>query len=119
MISHSLEQAAIASGLVHKLTAYEDGLRALLQNWDSELYRQLSDRFDEMQMEAALLPGLAASWTELLITRVDLAHALWTLTTPTRINGKVVAFHARHRLLIEEVRSKCREYGARAERVRS
>jgi hypothetical protein len=118
MISHSPEQAAIACGLARKLTAYEDGLRDLLLRWDPELYRQLSDRFDEMQMEAALLPGLAASWTELLITRVDLAHALWTLTTPSRINGKVVAFHARHKVLIEEVRSKCREYVTAAECAR-
>ena len=118
MTSHSPEQAAIASELVRQLTEYEDGLRELLQRrWDPELYRALSDRFDDMQMHATLLPKLAASWTELLITRVDLAHALWTQTSPSRVNGKVVAYHARHKVLLEEVRRKCREYIAKGERL--
>ncbi|GAB3772329.1 hypothetical protein GCM10028796_42760 [Ramlibacter monticola] len=118
MISHSPEQAAIASDLARRLTAYEDGLRELLQRrWDPELYRELSDRFDEMQMQATLLPKLGVSWTELLITRVDLTHALWSLSSPSRMNGKVVAFHARHKVLIEEVRRKCLEYVAKGERV--
>ena len=118
MMSHSPEQAAIASELVRQLTAYEDGMRELLQRlWDPDLYRQLSDRFDEMQMHATLLPKLAGSWTELLITRVDLTHALWTLTSPSRMNGKVVAFHAKHKVLIEEVRRKCGEYIAKGERL--
>lgn len=111
MLSHSLEQVAIASELLRKLDEYEFALRELLlRRWDPELYRRLSDSFDEMQMEASLLPRLSSSWTELLITRVDLTHALWSNTAPSRINGKVVAFHARHNVLIEEVRRKCREY---------
>ena len=118
MTSHSPEQATIASELARQLTAYEDGLRDLLQGrWDPELYRALSDRFDAMQMQATLLPKLAASWTELLITRVELTHALWALSSPTRLNGKVVAYHARHKVLIEEVRRKCREYVAKGERL--
>jgi len=118
MMSHSPEQAAIASELVRQLTVYEDGLRELLQRrWDPQLYRQLSDGFDQMQMLATLLPKLGACWTELLITRVDLTHALWALSSPSRINGKVVAFHARHKVLIEDVRRKCLEYVAQGEHV--
>ncbi|HET8744496.1 MAG TPA: hypothetical protein VFM98_02750 [Ramlibacter sp.] len=117
MFSHSPEQAAIARQIAQELTAYEDGLRELLlRRWDPELYRALSDRFDRMQMQATLLPKLGASWTELLISRVDLMHALWTLSSPSRINGKVVAFHAKHTVLVEEVRRKCHEYVAK-ERV--
>lgn len=85
--------------------------------WDSALYRQLSDQFDRMQMAATLLPKLTASWTELLITRVDLTHALWCLSAPSRINGRVVAFHARHKVLIDEVRRKCNEYIAKGKRT--
>lgn len=118
MLSHSPEQAAIASELQRQLTAYEDGLRELLQrHWDPGLYRRLSDLFDAMQMQATLLPKLAACWTELLITRVDLMHALWTPPLPSRMNGKVVAFHAKHKVLIEEVRRKCGEYVAKGERL--
>jgi len=119
MISHSPEQAAIATELVRQLTAYEEALEELLQRrWEPELYRDLCDLFDTIQMQATMLPKLAGSWTELLITRVDLTHALWTLSSPSRMNGKVVAYHARHAVLIEEVRRKCREYiakGARAQ----
>jgi hypothetical protein len=120
MISHSPEQAATASELVAELTEYEGGLRnLLLQRWDPELYRHLSDQFDQMQMQATLLPRLAAGWSELLITRIDLMHALWALTSPTRCNGKVVALHARHKVLIEEVRGKCLHYVAKGERVQA
>lgn len=118
MISHSPEQAAIACELARQLTEYEDGLRELLlRRWEPELYRRLSDLFDEMQMKAMLLPQLAAPWTELLITRVDLLHALWTPSTPNRVNGKVVAFHARHKVLIDEVRRKCGDYVANGGRA--
>lgn len=111
MHSHSPEQAAIARQLSQELRTYDDKLRELLQRrWDPELYRELSDRFDDMQMQAQLLPALAASWTDLLISRVDLTHALWMLSAPSRINGRVVAYHAQHRVLIEEVRGKCQAY---------
>jgi hypothetical protein len=118
MMSHSPEQAAIASELVRQLDRYEDGLRELLQRrWDPDLYRQLSDLFDQMQMHAMSLPTLGVCWTELIISRVDLTQALWSVSSPSRINGKVVALHAKHRVLIDDVRRKCREYVARGERL--
>jgi hypothetical protein len=120
MISHSPEQAAIADELDQQLVGYEAGLRELLQRrWDPELYRRLSDQFDSMQRKATLLPKVATAWTELLITRVDLAHAMWAVRAPSRINGKVVAFHARHTALITDVRRRCQEYVARAARARA
>ena len=109
--SHSPEQAAVASQLRAELTDYEAGLGRLLERrWDPELYRTLSDQFDRIQMYTQSLPRLAATWSELLISRVDLMHALWTVRAPTRINGRVVAFHARHKMRIEEARAKCAEY---------
>jgi DNA-binding GntR family transcriptional regulator len=111
--SHSPEQRAIASQLATALCAYEQGLERLLQRgWDADLYRSLSDQFDSMQMRAAALPVLAASWSELLITRVELTHALWSQRAPTRIDGRVIALHAQHRQAIGEVLRGCREYGA-------
>lgn len=115
MDSHSPEQAAIASQLASELRSYDGKLRELLQRrWDPDLYRELSDQFDRMQMQAQSLPQLSASWTELLISRVELTHALWTLTAPSRINGRVVAHHAHHCLLIGEVMRKCQDYLARS-----
>jgi hypothetical protein len=110
-ISHSPEQIAIAQQIIEELGAYQSGLRGLIERrWDPELYRDLSDRFDRIQMYAEALPQLAGIWTELLITRVELTHALWTVRAPTRINGRVVAFHARHSVLISEMRASCAEY---------
>jgi hypothetical protein len=120
MISHSPEQAAIASDLAQALAEYEAGLRDLLQRrWDPDLYRYLSDQFDRMQMQAMLLPKLTSTWSELLISRVDLTHALWACSSPSRINGKVVALHAKHRVLIEEMRDKCEEYIAQHREARA
>jgi hypothetical protein len=109
--SHSPEQAAIASQLADELESYAQGLHELLERrWDPDLYRQLSDQFDRMQMFAQALPRIATSWTELLITRVELTHALWSLRAPSRMNGRVVALHAKHEECIREIRGKCRRY---------
>lgn len=111
--SHSPEQRVIATQLASELFTYDGGLEQLLQRgWDAELYRELSDRFDRMQMWAAALPRLGGTWSELLISRVELTHALWAHRAPGRINGRVVALHAQHRLRIKEVLRACREYGA-------
>lgn len=111
--SHSSEQAAIASQLATDLDSYAEGLHELLDHrWDPGLYRQLSDQFDRMQMRAQSLPRVAGTWTELLISRVELTHALYNLRAPSRMNGRVAALHARHDALIEELRAKCRRYFA-------
>ena len=109
--SHSPEQAAVASQLRSELAEYQAGLRRLLERrWDPELYRDLSNQIDRIQMLSEALPRLASTWTELLISRVDLMHALWTVRAPTRINGRVVAFHARHQVVVDEARRKCALY---------
>jgi hypothetical protein len=109
--SHSPQLSVIASQLAAELEAYDAGLERLLQHrWDPDLYRTLSDRFDCMQMYANSLPGMASTWTELLISRVELAQALWTLRTPSRVDGKVVAMHALHRKLLQQMLRKCGRY---------
>jgi hypothetical protein len=112
MLLHSRGQSAIATHLAAELAAYDAGLRELLQGgWSPELYRALSDRFDRMQMEVEALPLLASAWQDLLLTRLDLVQALWRLTLPARVNGKVVALHARHCLCIRELQRQCLQYG--------
>lgn len=115
--SHSPQQAAIARQLQQQLQAYDAGVRELLERrWDPELYRSLSDQFDRMQMLASALPRVSVSWTELLISRAELMHAVWTLRAPSRINGKVVALQAQHSVLVQEVARRCRAYLPAAER---
>jgi hypothetical protein len=100
--------------LAAELEDYARGLVELLQRrWDPELYRSLSDRFDRIEMYVNALPALAGAWTDFLISRVELTHALWSVRTPSRINGKVEAMHAQHRALIEDLARKCDAYMAR------
>lgn len=107
--SHSPEQLAVAQRLAHELARYSAGLNVLLERrWDPDLYRELSDQFDRMQMGAQALPQLVGCWSELLVSRVELTQALWELRSPSRINGRMVALHARHEQLIQELRGLCR-----------
>lgn len=111
--SHSPEQACTAAQLAAELAGYEAGLQDLLQgHWDPDLYRNLSDAFDRMQLLATGLPRLGYGWTELLISRVELTHALWSVREPARVNGKVVALHERHRALLRGLRQECEGYAA-------
>jgi hypothetical protein len=108
--SHLPEQRAIASQLVEELAAYEDDLRGLVERrWDPELAGGLSARFDRMQMYAGALPSVSQSWTELLISRVELVHALWSVSSPSRIGGKVRTSYAQHQLRIAELRRQCQQ----------
>jgi hypothetical protein len=113
--SHSAEQVAIASLLVTELAEYEQGLRRLVLDWDADLYRSLSDQyqFDRMQMYAAALPSLSVSWTELLISRAELMHAIWTGRVPPHANGKAIALQAQHHAMVAEVLRKCVAYISR------
>lgn len=109
--SHSPQQAAIAAQLARDLAAYEEGMRAVVRGrWNPALYRSLSDQFDRMQMQAGALPRLAASWSELLISRVELTHALWTGGPSVQGSSKVAVRHAQHCMLIADARRKCEEY---------
>jgi hypothetical protein len=109
----SPEQATVAAELARDLRDYDSRLCHLLQErWDAGQYRVLCDQFDHMQMRSQLLPRLATTWTELLISRVELAHALWSLTRPCRINGRVMGRHAQHRVLVREALRTCEQYVA-------
>jgi hypothetical protein len=111
--SHSPQQSAIASHLIAEIGHYERELEGLVEKrWDPELYRSVSDRFDRMQMYVESLPGLSTSWTELLISRVDLMHAMWTVSSPSRLGAKLRANHAEHGRLLAHVRRKAQAYQA-------
>ncbi|MBK6004968.1 hypothetical protein JJB11_02585 [Ramlibacter ginsenosidimutans] len=109
--SHSPEQLAVAGQLSDELARYSAGLDVLLErHWDPALYRELSDHFDRMQMHAQALPRLVRSWSDLLISRVELTQALWESRSPRRSDGRVIALHAQHEQLIRELRGICSGY---------
>jgi hypothetical protein len=107
----STELAAIARKLADELDTYAEGLDSLLERrWDPELYRRLAEQFDRMELFAQALPKLTPGWRELLITRVELTHAMWALRSPNGINGRVLSLHARHDEVIGDLRGKCLRY---------
>ena len=109
--SHSPQQVAIASQLLEEMDRYAEGLRNLLERqWDPDLYRELSDRFDRMQLFAQSLPRLRLAWSDLMVNRVELTHALWSQGAPGRIDGRVLALHAQHEALLRDFRKTCRLY---------
>jgi hypothetical protein len=110
--SHSPEQAAIAAQLSLDLAEYDEGIRRVVRGqWEPAFYRHLADQFDRMQMQAGMLPSLAGTWSELLISRVELTHALWS-AGPTDGKARIVSCHARHRLLIARAQRECMGYVA-------
>jgi hypothetical protein len=110
MPSHSPQQSAIASELAVELAEYEAGLHRLLrERWEPALYRELSDRFDRMQMYAAALPQVAVSFSELLISRVELMQTLWG-TPGLPPDSSMAARYAQHQTLVREVMRKCVRY---------
>ena len=103
--SHSPQQAALAAQLADELGEYGAGMDRLLDRWDPQLYRDLCERFDRMQLYVDALPRLSTSFTELLISRVELLHATWG-DQPARI----VAKHACRQVLVREVMRKAMQY---------
>ena len=111
MPPYSPEQATVAAELARDLRDYDGRLCQLLEErWDAGQYRALCDQFDAMQMRSQLLPRLATTWTELLISRIELAHALWSLTMPSRVNGRIMGRHAQHRVLVRAALRTCEQY---------
>jgi hypothetical protein len=105
--THSPQQASIAAQLRDELLAYGAGMDRFVAQWDMQLYRELCDRFDRIQMYAEALPRLSASFTELLISRVELLHALWD-----GVPARVVAKHAAHAQRVRELLHKLERYVA-------
>jgi len=109
--SHSPGQLAVARELADDLARYAAGLDQLVERrWEPELYRELSDLFDRMQMHAQALPQVVGAWSELLVSRVELTHALWQPRAPSRTHGSVIAVHAQHQQLIQALRGICLRY---------
>jgi hypothetical protein len=108
--SHAGEQAAIAGQLLEALQTYERDLQSLVsRGLDPELSLKVGQDFDRMRMYAGSLPTLSTVWVELLISRFELLHAMWSnrLPVPSHRIGKL---HEQHRAAIEDVRRKCAAY---------
>lgn len=97
-----------ANDLLAELALYEAGLARLATNWDAGLFSELAGRFEAMRGHAARVPNLTGPWVQVLITRFELADALWhgrTQPGSIAVRGLVQA----HLQAIEALRAQCRK----------
>jgi len=110
---HDNELRASAAQLLNELQTYEGRLDELVnRRWDPELYVGLADHVELMRPYASALTSLTRSWTDFLITRLDFSSALWAIRGPSRINGRVLTLHTRHKLAVAQVRRDCQAVAA-------
>ncbi len=105
--SHAAEVSAVAFQLIARLEAYEQDLeRVPAQRADPELLSRLASHFDEMQLEAALLPPLSVSWVALLISRAELMHRVWAAQREPRpgIDTELQELMEQHREALHALR---------------
>jgi hypothetical protein len=74
----AIDTRMAAAQLRATLERYEQQLALLVaKGYEAHLYSRMSRRFDEMRGSAAALPQLSVPWVTLLISRVELTHALY------------------------------------------
>jgi len=101
--------SAIAQQLLVELDAYEETLEQVVnRRWDPQLSEHLTGLADSVQAYVGLLPRLGPPHTEFLISREEVAHALWAQRSPSRLYGRIAILQGRHRLAVERLRRACK-----------
>lgn len=101
---------AIAQQMLRDLDAYEQLLVMLSrEGWSPELLERLAQQADSIYRCGQTLPRIAVSFTEFLITRTDLAQALWWDSRPqTALADEAARLFAEHLAAIGRLRQACR-----------
>lgn len=100
-----------AGKLLTELALYEAGLERLAAEWDAALFTELAGRFETMRSLASLLPHLSVDWVQVLITRFELADALWrSRFAPGSV--AVLSLLRAHRDAIDALRARCKRHSA-------
>ena len=99
---------AIAEQMLGELDAYERLLARLMREpRNPELVQLLSEQTDRIYICGQTLPRVAVSFTEFLVTRAELTHALWTGRATSR-GEPAATLHQEHLAAIELLRRACR-----------
>jgi hypothetical protein len=108
--SHAAEQAAIATQLLDALDKYERDIGVLVTaGLDAQVAQDVAQQFDRMRLYASSLPALSVTWVELLISRFDMTHAMWSNHRGGTTN-RVAKLYEYHRGILAEARRKCHAY---------
>lgn len=109
---------AIAQQLLEELDTYQRLLAEFESSrWDAGRALTLAEQADRVQLCAQTLPRIAVSYTEFLISRAELSHALFT-----RVGSAGEALpdeYARHVGALDRLQRACQRVRSSATSVRS
>lgn len=74
---------------------------------DPEAYHRMRLHLDEMRHYAQNMPGLSASWVEVLIRHFELVHVRWRIEQGGEDPGRLVPVCADHDAAVQRMRSLC------------
>lgn len=110
---------AIAEQMLGELDAYELLLARLVGDpRNPELMQLLSEQTDRIYLCGQTVPRIAVSFTEFLVTRAELTHALWA-GNAARAGEPAETLHLEHLAAIELLRRACRRVCSAAAASRS
>lgn len=97
---------SIAAQLLGELDRYERDLEALVdKRWDPALNERSAAAADAIRLCAqACGQAVSVPFTEFLISRAELCHALWSVRSPSRIGGRARALYTEHKAAIGSLR---------------
>ena len=102
-------QGPIATRALQVLADYERAASALLAEGPaSQAYRQGSRLFEDLQGLASDLPHARVAWVEVLISRFEFTHALWTAGSEHAARDSARALGLVHLAALARFREKCR-----------
>ena len=100
------QQPASFSELLATLDRYQEALQLLmLSGWDTGAYTAASMEFDQLSFDATSFPLLGVSWMEVLISRHELMHWLWSNRDQREISVVGRAAATKHIAALQRLRN--------------
>lgn len=107
MRSQQAEHSATAFQLAAALEHYESSVDQLVtRGYDPQLHAAVARQLEPMRLYAGALPELSVAWVALLISRVELTHALW-MAARCAADARVLAAYEEHKQTIAVLRQRC------------
>ena len=104
-MSRPEQQPTSFSELLATLDRYEEALQLLmLSGWDTGAYTSASMEFDQLSFDASFFPLLRVSWMEVLISRHELMHSLWSNRDEAADSLEVRSTAAKHLAAMDRLR---------------
>lgn len=100
--------SVVVQAIAEQMLRYERLLSRLVQEpRDPELLQLLAEQTERVYICGQTLPRVAVSFTEFLVSRAELTHALWTANA-ARPGDNATTLHQEHVAALELLRRACR-----------